>query len=139
MLTYFQAIIFGLVQGVTELFPISSLGHSVLLPKILRWQINQDDPFFLTFLVATHAATTLVLFLFFLKDWKRIFSGLFRSIKNREIGGADTDGRLAWLLVVGTVPAGLLGLVFEKQLKNLFALPQIVVFVLILNTCHIIN
>ncbi|MGH2611684.1 MAG: undecaprenyl-diphosphate phosphatase [Rhabdochlamydiaceae bacterium] len=65
MLTYFQAIIMGLVQGITELFPISSLGHSVILPTLLGWHIDQNNPFFLTFLVATHTATALVLFLFF--------------------------------------------------------------------------
>ena len=66
MLTPFQSIILGLVQGVTELFPISSLGHSVVLPRLLGWNINQNSSFFLTFLVATHAATALVLFIYFL-------------------------------------------------------------------------
>ncbi len=139
MLTYFQAIIFGLIQGITELFPISSLGHSVLLPKVLGWHIKQEDPFFLTFLVATHSATALVLFLFFLKDWQRIFTGLLRSIKEREIKASNHDGRLAWLLIIGTIPGGLLGLIFEQHLKNLFASPEIVAYVLILNGLFLIG
>ncbi len=133
MLTYYQAIIFGIIQGVTELFPISSLGHSVLLPSILEWHIDQNNSFFLTFLVATHTATALVLFLFFWKDWKRIITGFLYSLKIREIKDSDKDAKLAWLLVVATIPAGIIGLVFQAFLQNLFASPQLVAFVLILN------
>ena len=85
MLTYIQAIILGAVQGITELFPVSSLGHSVILPSILGWKINQGADFFLIFLVATHFATALVLFIYFWKDWKRIIWGLLRSIKKISI------------------------------------------------------
>lgn len=133
MLTYLQAMIFGAVQGITELFPISSLGHSVVLPKLLGWNIDQKDPFFLTFLVATHTATALVLFFFFWKDWKRITTGLLRSFRNREIASHDTDAKLAWLLIIATIPIGILGLLFEENLKTLFASPQLVAGVLILN------
>lgn len=133
MITYYQAIVFGILQGVTELFPISSLGHSVILPQIVGWNVNQKDPLFLTFLVATHTATALVLFLFFWKDWKRIILGFFRSFKLREVKDSDPDAKLAWLLVVGTIPAGILGLLFEKTFQNLFASPKLVAFVLILN------
>ncbi len=133
MITYYQAIVFGLLQGVTELFPISSLGHSVILPSLLRWNIDQNAPFFLTFLVATHFATALVLFLFFLSDWVKILRGLGRSFKNREISEDDKYAKLGWLLVIATIPAGILGLLLEKTLKNLFALPILVAFVLILN------
>ncbi len=122
-----------MVQGITELFPISSLGHSVILPKILNWNIKQDDPFFVTFLVATHTATALVLFFFFFKDWKRIISGFFRSLRVREIKDSDNDAKLAWLLIVATIPAGLLGIMLQKTLEKLFASPQLVAFVLILN------
>ena len=133
MFSYFQAIVFGILQGVTELFPISSLGHSVVLPKILGWHINQNAPFFLTFLVATHTATALVLLLFFWKDWKRIVIGVLRSLKDREIKETDYDAKLGWLLIAATIPAGILGLLLEKPLKTLFASPQLVAFVLILN------
>src|SRR6185369_7364442 len=108
-ISYFQAIVLGLLQGVSELFPISSLGHSVVLPRVLGWDIHQNDDYFVTFLVATHFATALVLFGFFFGDWMRILRGMGRSLRDREIGAADTDAKLGWLLVVGTIPAGLLG------------------------------
>ena len=133
MISYPQAVIFGIIQGITELFPISSLGHSVILPKLFNWNINQNDPFFLTFLVATHAATAIVLFIFFWKDWKRIILGIIRSLKIRQIKETDADAKLGWLLVIATIPAGILGLLFEEQLKTLFASPQLVAFVLIFN------
>ncbi len=133
MLSYFQAIIFGALQGITELFPISSLGHSVVLPKLLGWHINQNDPFFLTFLVATHTATALVLFLFFLKDWKRLLIGFIQSLRDREIKESNSYAKLSWLLIVATIPAGILGLLFEDTFKSLFASPQLVAFVVIVN------
>src|SRR6266581_436099 len=102
MLTYFQAIVLGLVQGITELFPVSSLGHSVILPRLLGWTIHQEDPFFLTFLVATHTATAIVLLGFFWKDWVRIVKGLFRTLQTREISDKNPDGKLAWLLIITT-------------------------------------
>lgn len=124
MLTLFQSLILGGLQGVSELFPISSLGHSVILPGILGWRIDQQDPFFLIFLVATHFATALVLFFFFLKDWKRILGGFFRSFREREIREDDPDAKLAWLLIVSTIPAGIIGLLFEKQIKDYFIAPR---------------
>src|SRR5258708_6392473 len=133
MLTLFQALIFGTIQGITELFPISSLGHSVVLPKLLGWQIDQKDPLFLTFLVATHTATALVLFVFFWKDWQKIIKGFIHSLQIREIRQSDTDAKLAWLLIIATIPAGIAGLLFEDVLKSLFASPRLVAFVLILN------
>jgi undecaprenyl-diphosphatase len=120
-ISYFQGIVLGLVQGVAEPFPISSLGHAVILPRLLGWDIHQNDKFFLTFLVATHFATAVVLFLMFWKDWKRILTGLGRSIAAREIREDDHDARLGWLLVLGTVPAGILGLALEHPLRDLFA------------------
>jgi undecaprenyl-diphosphatase len=132
-MNYLQAILLGGLQGVTELFPISSLGHSVLIPSLLGWHINQQDPYFLLFLVATHFATALVLLGFFYSDWVGIVRGIFRSLKNRRINPSDTYERLAWLLVVTTIPAGLLGLLFEDKLKVLFASPRIVALALIFN------
>src|SRR5262249_26963147 len=76
VITYAQAIVLGLLQGFSELFPISSLGHSVIIPQLLGWDIHQNDDFFVTFLVATHLATAVVLFCFFFGDWMRIFRGL---------------------------------------------------------------
>src|ERR671937_796446 len=107
-ISYAQAIILGLLQGFSELFPISSLGHSVILPQLLGWDIHQNDSYFITFLVATHLATALVLLGFFWRDWVRILRGLGRSLRDREIAETDTDAKLGWLLVVGTIPAGAL-------------------------------
>src|SRR5438876_3164640 len=118
MITYSQAIIMGIVQGITELFPISSLGHSVILPKLLGWHINQNDPFFLDFLVATHAACALVLSLFFFNDWKLIFLGIVRSLKNRKISESVHYAKLGWLVIIGTVPAGIIGILFEHVFKS---------------------
>lgn len=133
MLSYLQAIILGALQGITELFPISSLGHSVVFPQLFGWQIHQQDEFFLVFLVATHFATALVLLGFFRRDWFRIAKGIIRSIRVREIKATDTDAKLAWLLIVATVPAGILGLLFEQKIKTLLATPSLVALFLILN------
>ena len=133
MLTYFQAILMGALQGFSELFPVSSLGHSVILPKLLGWSVNQNDNFFIIFLVATHLATALVLLGFFYKDWFLIIKGIFRSIKIREINSVDNYAKLGWLIVIGTIPAGILGLLFQDKLKTLFASPNLVAIFLILN------
>ena len=85
--------------GGLELFPISSLGHSVVLPRALGWDIHQNDDYFLSFLVATHCATALVLLGFFLQDWRRIITGLGRSLRDRYIDPEDSDAKLGWLLV----------------------------------------
>jgi undecaprenyl-diphosphatase len=132
-ISYLQAIVLGLVQGIAEPFPISSLGHGVILPSLLGWDIHQNDDYFLAFLVATHCATALVLFGFFFRDWMRIFRGLGRSLRDRQIDPADSDARLGWLLVIGTVPAGLLGLLLEHSLRTLFASPQSAAIFLTLN------
>src|ERR671923_1478125 len=133
LISYFQAIVLGLLQGFSELFPISSLGHSVILPGLLGWDIHQNDNFFLAFLVATHLATALVLLGFFWRDWVRIVGGIVRSLRLREVAPHDTDAKLGWLLVVGTIPAGLLGLLLEHKLRHIFASPRSAAFFLILN------
>jgi undecaprenyl-diphosphatase len=130
-ISYFQAAILGLVQGVSELFPISSLGHSVILPSLFGWNIHQNAPYFLTFLVALHLATALVLLAFFWRDWVRIVKGLGRSLRDREI--TDPDAKLGWLLVIGTIPAGILGLLLQDSLRKLFASPEYASIFLALN------
>jgi len=132
-ISYFQALVLGLLQGIAEPFPISSLGHGVIAPSIFGWDIHQNDDFFLAFLVATHCATAIVLFFLFLDDWKRIFRGLGRSLRDRRIGDGDTDARLGWLLVAGTIPAGIVGLVLEHPLRTLFASASTAAAFLILN------
>jgi len=133
LITYPQAIVLGLLQGVSELFPISSLGHSVILPKLLGWDIHQNDTYFLTFLVATHLATAIVLFIFFWSDWMRILRGLGRSLRDRGIDPGDADAKLGWLLVVGTIPAGIIGLLLEHALRKVFASPESAAIFLTLN------
>ena len=132
-ISYFQAVVLGVTQGIAEPFPISSLGHAVVMPRLFGWDIHQNDKFFLAFLVATHLATAIVLFLFFLRDWMRIFRGIGRSLRDREIRPDDVDARLGWLLVVGTIPAGLLGLLLEHPLRTLFASAQSAAAFLIVN------
>ncbi len=133
MITYFQALVLGGLQGVTELFPISSLGHTVILPQLLGWPIDQSAEFFVIFLVATHFATALVLLGFFWEDWWKIAFGFFRSVKARRIPEDDTYARLAWLIIIGTIPAGILGILFDKKFEELFAAPIMVAFFLIGN------
>jgi undecaprenyl-diphosphatase len=132
-ISYFQALVLGLLQGIAEPFPISSLGHGVIAPSIFGWDIHQNDDFFLAFLVATHCATAIVLFFLFLDDWKRIFRGLGRSLRARQIEAGDTDARLGWLLVAGTIPAGIVGLALEHPLRTLFASASTAAAFLILN------
>jgi undecaprenyl-diphosphatase len=132
-ISYWQAIALGLLQGVTELFPISSLGHSVVFPRLVGWDIHQNDSYFITFLVATHLATALVLLGFFWRDWLRILKGLGRSLRDRGIDSDDTDAKLGWLLVVGTIPAGILGLLLEHALRDVFASARSAAFFLVLN------
>jgi undecaprenyl-diphosphatase len=132
-ISYFQAVVLGLVQGAAELFPVSSLGHSVVLPRLLGWDIHQNDDYFLTFLIATHLATAIVLLAFFWRDWVRIARGLGRSLRDREIAPGDTDAKLGWLLVIGTIPAGLIGLALEHPLRKVFASPATAAVFLMLN------
>jgi undecaprenyl-diphosphatase len=131
-ISYLQALILGALQGLSEPFPISSLGHAVLLPKLLGWDIHQNDDYFLTFLVATHCATALVLFLFFLDDWKRIWFGFVRSVKGKATP-RDLDARLAWVIIIGTIPAGILGIALEHKLRALFASPTSAAIFLTIN------
>jgi undecaprenyl-diphosphatase len=126
MISYFQAIVIGLLQGVTELFPISSLGHSVLLPSLVGWHSlvraqSADESFYLAFLVALHVATAIALLVYFREDWVRIIGGFLRTLRTRRI--ETPDERLAWLLVVATIPVGITGLALEHTLRTVFAKP----------------
>lgn len=120
-ISYFQAVVLGLIQGVAEPFPISSLGHAVVLPRLFGWNLHQSDGYFVSFLVGLHLATAIVLGLYFWRDWVRIIRGMLRSLAAREISAEDTDARLGWLLVVGTIPVGLVGLALQTPLQKLFA------------------
>lgn len=136
MITYVQAVFLGLLQGVTELFPISSLGHTVLIPYWFGWTdvVNAqsaDSSYFLAFVVALHVATALALLFHYWRTWVRIIGGFFSSIRKRRI--ETPDERLAWLLVVGTIPIGIIGLGLEHALRTLFAKPTASAVFLMLN------
>ena len=135
MLTYLQAVVIGLLQGVTELFPVSSLGHSVLVPAWLGggWQhlvtesAAGETGSYLTFVVALHVATALALLIFFRDEWVRIIKGFARTVRPslaaRRLVVGDPDERLAWLIILATIPVGVIGLALEHPLRTLFAKP----------------
>ncbi|MER6301022.1 undecaprenyl-diphosphate phosphatase [Kitasatospora sp. NPDC001539] len=126
-LTYPEAIGVGLLQGVTELFPVSSLGHSILLPALIGGKIQQDldmtaeGSSYLAALVALHLATALALVVFFWRDWVRVVSGLISSARYRRV--RTRDEKLAWLLIISTIPVGVAGLVLEKALRHALGKP----------------
>ncbi len=135
-MSYFQAIVIGLLQGVTELFPVSSLGHSVLVPAWLGWDSllagqSADESFFLAFVVGLHVATALALIVYFRRDWAAIVGGLITSIRHRRI--ETSTQRLGWLLVLATIPVGIVGLVLEHSLRTLFAKPLAAAIFLTIN------
>jgi undecaprenyl-diphosphatase len=145
VLTYFQAIVMGAIQGVTELFPISSLGQAVILPTIFGWDglvkaQSQPESFFLAFVVGLHVATATALLIYFWSDWQRIIAGFFRTFgegarrrKAPWVAIRTADERLAWLLVVATIPAGACGLVFEHVFRVTFAKPLFAAVFLMVN------
>jgi undecaprenyl-diphosphatase len=126
-LTYLEAAIIGLLQGVTELFPVSSLGHSVLLPAIVGGQWARDlsvsakESPYLAFIVGLHVATALALMIYFWREWVRIIGGFFSSIRYRQIVTADQ--RLAWLIILATIPVGVAGLALEHTFRVLLGKP----------------
>lgn len=127
-----QALVLALLQGVTELFPVSSLGHTVILPRLLGWDIDQADPQFLAFVVLLHVGTALALVLYFWRDWLAIVSAVLRSVVEGRMHGTP-DERLGWRLIAGTIPAGIVGLLFQKQVQTLFANPRAAAAFLIVN------
>jgi undecaprenyl-diphosphatase len=136
VISYFQAIVIGLIQGVTELVPISSLGHSVLLPDWLGWHDlvraqSASESFYLAFVVALHVATALALLVHFRETWARIIRGFFSTLGKRRI--ETSDERLAWLLIVGTIPVGITGLALEHFLRTVFAKPAAAACFLLVN------
>lgn len=136
-MSYLQAIVIALVQGFTELFPVSSLGHSVLVPAWIggSWQTlvtqsasaKSESSFYLAFIVALHVATALALLWFFRADWIRIITGFVRSarrsISERAFSVRDSDERLAWMIVFATIPVGITGLALEHTFRTLLAKP----------------
>jgi undecaprenyl-diphosphatase len=135
-LSWFQAIVLGAVQGVTELFPISSLGHTVLLPTLFGWtQLvkDQSDPesFWLALVVMLHVGSALGLLAYFWRDWVAIVRAFFVSLWRRRI--ETPTEKLAWLIVAASVPVGVIGLVLEHPLRVLFAKPTAAAIFLMVN------
>jgi undecaprenyl-diphosphatase len=146
-MSYFQAIVIALVQGTTELFPVSSLGHSVLVPAWIggSWQTlvtqssqgSSETSFYLAYIVALHCATAVALLWFFRLDWIRIIRGFFRSLmptlRARRVVAVDADERLAWLIVLATIPVGITGLALEHVFRTVFAKPEAAAIFLFVN------
>jgi undecaprenyl-diphosphatase len=136
-MTYPEAIVVGFIQGVTELFPVSSLGHNVLIPALIggSWaadlSVSKPESPYLAFIVGLHVATAIGIMAYFWRDWLRIIGGFFTSIIRREV--RTTDQKLAWMLVIATIPVGLVGLVFEHEFRVLFGKPVRAAIFLIIN------
>jgi undecaprenyl-diphosphatase len=135
-ISYFQAIVLGVLQGITELFPISSLGHTVLFPTLFGWNQlvdaqSQKESFWLAFVVMLHVGSAIGLLIYYRRDWVEIVAAFFRTLGKRR---AETSTeRLAWLIVVASIPAGVIGLIFEKQLRTLTAKPEVAAIALMVN------
>src|SRR3984957_18151443 len=126
-LTYLEAAVVGLVQGVSEMFPVSSLGHSVLIPAIIGGSWAQDlnvataESPHPAFVVGLHVATAIALLVYFWRDWIRIVGGFCTSIRDR--GVRTEDQKLAWMIILATIPVGIVGLLFEHAFRVIFARP----------------
>lgn len=137
-LTYPEAIIVGLLQGVTELFPVSSLGHSILLPALVggRWardlSVSAPESPYLAFVVGLHVATALALLVFYWSDWLDVLRGLVSSVRHRRVS-ADNE-RLAWFLVLATIPVGVVGLLLEHLFRTTLGRPVPAALFLIANS-----
>jgi undecaprenyl-diphosphatase len=131
-MTLIQSIIIAILQGVSELFPVSSLGHAVLLPRLLHWGIDEKSPSWLAFLVALHVGTAAALLIYFRDQWMGVVAALARSVRTGQMG-QDHDERLAWMVILGTVPAGLVGFVLQNPLRSLFGSPYVAASFLIVN------
>jgi len=131
-----QIIVLALLQGVTELFPVSSLGHTVILPGALGWTKTLDDPNFVPVLVMLHLGTATALLIFFWRDWLRLLQGGVRVVIAGKLT-PDVDpggfGRQLVLVVIGTIPAGIVGVIFQKLLESNFSVPILAAAFLVMN------
>ena len=136
-LTYAESIVVGLIQGVTELFPLSSLGHNVLIPALVggSWaqdlNVSKPESPYLAFIVGMHVATAIAMIAYFWRDWLRIIGGFFTSIGHRRVETADQ--KLAWMIIIATIPVGLAGLKLEHLFRTTLAKPTLTAFFLAVN------
>jgi undecaprenyl-diphosphatase len=141
LITTFQAVVLGVLQGATELFPISSLGHTVLFPTLFRWhnivvwQSQPESPW-LAFVVMLHVGSAVGLLIYFWRDWVRIIRAFFVTLAKRRI--ETPTERLAWLIITATIPVGILGLLLEKIVRQALAKPLAAAIFLIVNGCILI-
>jgi undecaprenyl-diphosphatase len=119
------------LQGLTELFPVSSLGHAVVVPPLIGLNFRETSPAFVPVLAILHLGTATALLILYRRDWVRIISGFFRAAVNGRIG--DPDQRLAIMLIIGTVPTGVIGFLLQDPLKSLFGNPRAASAFLIVN------
>lgn len=122
----------AVLQGVSELFPVSSLGHAVVVPALLHWKIDRDDPTYLAFLVVLHLGTAVALLIFYRDAWVRILRAFVRAVARGSLS-ADPDERVAWIVLIGTLPVGLLGVFLEKPVRTLFSSTLLVGSFLVIN------
>ncbi|HUB10629.1 MAG TPA: undecaprenyl-diphosphate phosphatase [Acetobacteraceae bacterium] len=125
-----QAIVLAILQGATELFPVSSLGHAVVLPALLKWHIDQHAPEFLPFLVMLHLGTATALLLYFWRDWWALATGVLGIGGTHQVGESR---RVFLLIVIATIPAVILGFIAEKFFRNLFGTPVVAAAFLVVN------
>jgi undecaprenyl-diphosphatase len=136
-MTYPEAMVVGLIQGVTELFPVSSLGHNVLIPALVggSWaadlNVAKPESPYLAYIVGLHVATAIGLMIYFWRDWVRIIGAFFTSLVRREV--STTDQKLAWMIVWATIPVGIAGLAFEHEFRVLFGKPVLAAVFLVIN------
>lgn len=135
-LTYFEAIVIGIFQGITELFPVSSLGHTVLIPQLFGWHNivkseSASESFYLAFVVGLHVANALALLVFFWQDWVRIIKAFFVTLRTRRV--QTSTERLAWLIIIASIPTGIAGLALEHRLRTLLAKPMAAAVFLMIN------
>jgi len=124
-----EVVLFAILQGITELFPISSLGHGVIIPDVLHWQLDRRNEAFLPLMVVLHLGTAAALLIYFRRDWQSLLGGFLQARGKPD----NPSSRLLWLLVIGTVPAGILGLLLEKKLRPIFSSTSLVLAFLLLN------
>lgn len=132
-MSFVQAVVLALLQGVSELFPVSSLGQTILIPALLQWRnIDRSDPTFLAFVTVLHLGTAIALLAFYRQVWVKVVRGFVASIVRGRIG-EDPNEKLAWLLVVGTIPVGLLGVVLKDPVRTFFGSAQTAAAFLMIN------
>ncbi|MGH2387601.1 MAG: undecaprenyl-diphosphate phosphatase [Chloroflexota bacterium] len=131
-LTHVQAAALAILQGVAELFPISSIGHTVIVPKLLGWNINQSAASFLAFVVALHLGTAIALLVYFRQDWVEIITPMVRGISRGKLGNSPQE-RIGWLVAVGTIPAAILGVLLESPVRAALGDARVAAAFLIVN------